>query len=332
MKKFYINGFIIILLLFLTRLDLQAITPAKYAGEFMSTGVGARALGMGGAHVAIGTDVTAGYWNPAGLIGVKFPQLVLMHSSRFNGIVKYDYGAIALPFQNHQALAISLIRLGVDDIPVTSLANPDLPLGGDNRPYIAKMVSDAEYAFYFSYARAVVGQFSYGVNLKLVHKAVGDNSAWGLGFDIGILMNPWSDLLFGINLQDATTTLVAWDTRRNELITPTLKFGIAYPLWIKLLSSKLVPVIDLDLRFENRRAAAQGNLGPISFDSHLGLEYNFLQSVALRVGSDTGFFTVGAGLKLPQLQIDYAFMKHDLGNTHRISVRISIEKEKFRQK
>jgi len=332
MKKFHIYLFTISSLLFLLNPALQAITTAKYAGEFMSTGVGARALGMGGAHVAIGTDVTAGYWNPAGLIGVKSPQLVLMHSNRFNGIVKYDYGAIALPFHNHQALAISLIRLGVDDIPVTSLANPDLPLSGTNRPYIEKMVSDAEYAFYFSYAQAVVGQFSYGVNLKLVHKAVGDNSAWGLGFDIGILMNPWSDLLLGLNLQDATTTLVAWDTRRNELITPTLKLGVAYPLWLKFMSSKFVPVIDLDVRFENRRSAAQGNLGPISFDSHLGLEYNFLQAVALRAGSDTGHFTVGAGLKLPQLQIDYAFMKHDLGNTHRISVRVAIEKEKFRQK
>ena len=40
---------------------------AKYAGEFLSLGVGGRALGMGGASVALANDVTAGYWNPAGL-------------------------------------------------------------------------------------------------------------------------------------------------------------------------------------------------------------------------------------------------------------------------
>ncbi|MDZ7338396.1 MAG: hypothetical protein ONB30_07645, partial [candidate division KSB1 bacterium] len=55
----------------------------KYAGEFMSVGVGARALGMGGAHVAVAKDVTAGYWNPAGLAWVTFPQLAAMHAERF---------------------------------------------------------------------------------------------------------------------------------------------------------------------------------------------------------------------------------------------------------
>ena len=36
----------------------------KYAGEFMSLGVGARPLSMGGAYVALANDVTSGYWNP----------------------------------------------------------------------------------------------------------------------------------------------------------------------------------------------------------------------------------------------------------------------------
>jgi hypothetical protein len=44
---------------------------AKYAGEFLSIGIGGRALGMGSAAVALASDVTAGYWNPAGLVNVK---------------------------------------------------------------------------------------------------------------------------------------------------------------------------------------------------------------------------------------------------------------------
>ncbi len=48
---------------------------AKYAGEFLSIGVGGRALGMGSAAVALASDVTAGYWNPAGLTGIMYPEV-----------------------------------------------------------------------------------------------------------------------------------------------------------------------------------------------------------------------------------------------------------------
>ena len=36
----------------------------RYAGEFLSLGVGARPLGMGGSFSAIADDSTAAYWNP----------------------------------------------------------------------------------------------------------------------------------------------------------------------------------------------------------------------------------------------------------------------------
>ena len=37
------------------------------AWAFSTTGMGARAMGMGGAFVAVSDDATAAYWNPAGL-------------------------------------------------------------------------------------------------------------------------------------------------------------------------------------------------------------------------------------------------------------------------
>lgn len=333
MKSHHVNRFnLLFFILLITGVQtsgLKAVSTAKYAGEFLSTGVGARALGMGGAHAAVGADVSAGYWNPAGLIGIRHPQFMLMHSSRFSGIVKYDYGALALPFTKTQTLALSLIRLAVDDIPITALDNQDLPLSESNRPHISKMVNDAEYAFYLSYAKVYAGKFSYGTNIKIIHKGVGDNSAWGLGFDFGILTNPFARLLLGVNLQDITTTMIAWDTKNTELITPTAKVGISYPFRFTFLSSKILPVIDFDMRFENRGSTSQASLGAVSFDSHVGLEYAIFNAIAFRVGSDVGYFTAGAGLRLPQLQLDYAFMSHDLGDTHRISLRISVDKKKF---
>ncbi len=318
---------------------------AKYAGEFISTGVGARALGMGGAYVAVGGDVTHGYWNPAGLGRINYPELAAMHSERFAGIVNYDYLAFALPFRKTESLALSVIRLGVDDIPISAIPRADLATDATytdddgnikvNRPYVDKYVSDAEYAFYLSYAKRSSRRFSYGVNAKFLRKGVGDNSAWGLGFDIGVLWNPWRQLMLGANFQDVTTTLLAWDTGRKELISPTLKTGLAYPFELSFLKSRLLLAADVDTRFEGREGeATQFSAGPASFDVRLGGEIMFRNVIALRVGrDDIGNITAGAGLVLPRLDVDYAFMQHSqLKNTHRISLRIRLEEKRFGRK
>ena len=65
---------------------------AKYSNEFLNVGVGARALSMANANVASVNDVTAGYWNPSGLLLQKSNlQVGLMHAEYFAGIAKYDY-------------------------------------------------------------------------------------------------------------------------------------------------------------------------------------------------------------------------------------------------
>src|SRR5439155_6102528 len=90
----------------------------KYSNEFLNIGAGARGLAMGSAQVASVNDGTAGYWNPAGLVGVKdHPQLNLMHAEYFAGIGKYDYASLALPTANNKrTLGVSILRFAVDDI------------------------------------------------------------------------------------------------------------------------------------------------------------------------------------------------------------------------
>src|SRR5512135_545573 len=84
---------------------------AKYAGEFLTLGVGGRALAMGGATVALANDVTAGYWNPAALALIDYPEMMLMHNEQFAGLVNNDYGAVAIPFGTDASLALSVIRV-----------------------------------------------------------------------------------------------------------------------------------------------------------------------------------------------------------------------------
>ena len=303
---------------------------AKYGGEFLSLGVGGRALGMGGAFSATANDVTAGYWNPAGLIHVKFPQVMLMHTEQFDGIIKYDYGGFALPIGNERSIGISLIRVGIDDILLTQrLQYSDLKLGEidqgiPNRPIVDGTISDAEYAFLLSYSIQRKKNLSFGANIKIIHKGIGDFSAWGLGFDIATLFKPVGNLHIGINLQDITTTVLAWDNGTREVIVPTIKTGLAYPLYIPFISGTLSSAVDFDIRFEGRNFGAQLATGPLSLDSHLGWEYQFQDIFSIRLGSDIGRFSAGAGIKLPKFQFDYAFVGHnELGDTHRISAKLS---------
>jgi hypothetical protein len=51
--------------MFLLGLSFLLLTTSAFAAEFVTSGP--RAMGMGGAHVAVASDATAIYWNPAGL-------------------------------------------------------------------------------------------------------------------------------------------------------------------------------------------------------------------------------------------------------------------------
>ena len=124
----------------------------KYSNEFLNIGAGARGLAMGGAQVASAKDATAGYWNPAGLTGIKdHPNAGIMHADYFGGIAKYDYVSAAIPIQdNKRALGISLLRFAVDDIPNTLfLVEPDGSINYGN----IQTFSSADYAFLFSFAQ-----------------------------------------------------------------------------------------------------------------------------------------------------------------------------------
>ena len=120
----------------------------KYSNEFLNIGAGARGLAMGSAQVASVNDGTAGYWNPAGLVGVKdHPQVNLMHAEYFAGIGKYDYASVAFPTANNKrTFGITGLRFAVDDIMNTLfLVEPDGSINYNN----IQAFSSADYAFHF---------------------------------------------------------------------------------------------------------------------------------------------------------------------------------------
>jgi hypothetical protein len=191
-----------------------------------------------------------------------------------------------------------------------------------------------DWVVYGTYARQYSENLFYGANVKLIRKNAGEFHGTGIGFDLGVQYLPMENFTIGANLQDATTTLVSWSTGTNELISPTLKLGAAYSF--EIFSGVLTPVVGTDVRFENRRFSAAANLGPVSFDPQAGMEFDYKKIVAIRAGyNEIGSLTIGAGIHLRKLDVDYSFAKFDaadqLGNTHRISLRLTIEEEKYRR-
>lgn len=337
--------FILTLFLILTSASTAGgFKTAKYAGEFLAIGVGGRALGMGGAYVAAGGDVTSAYWNPSGLMRMTYPEISLMHDERFGNLINYNYGGIAIPFGSRYSIGVSLMRLGIDGINDTRRAlqlvdaNGNGKLDPNERPDVNQITqfSATDWALYLSYAYQVNRILSLGANLKLIRRDLGDNSATGVGFDIGAQMKVTDQFYIGANIQDVTTTLLAWDTGTNELITPTAKIGAAYMIYA--LGGRFIPAVDFDFNFENRQFASLVSLGKLSMNPRVGLEYEFKNLIAVRAGfTDTQSLTFGAGVHLPKLSIDYTFAKFDgtnqIGeNTHRISLRLTLEEKRFLRK
>jgi hypothetical protein len=344
------------LLLVLVATPVEAQRIAKYGADFLAGGVGARALGMGGAHVALASDVTAGYWNPAGLSATVFPQAAYMHAERFDGIVQFDYGAVAFPLSVVSTLGVSFFRSGIDDIPNTLQAWEN----GQPRSENVTFFSAADYAFFISYARQVRDHLSAGASVKVIRRTIGDfASAWGYSLDLGAQLQ-LGTFAFGANIQDLTGMLQSWSVNGaafegleafgqelpeggSEIVLPVARLGAGLAAFPLTRDIGISAGLDVDVAFDGQRAYAF-NAGDVSFHPRLGTELSYREVVALRLGisdvtSSARFGTqvtptVGVGLNLGPLAVDYGFgdfggIRQELGYSHRISLQYTLRQERF---
>jgi hypothetical protein len=318
---------------------------AKYSNEFLNIGAGARGMSMGNAQVASVTDGTGGYWNPAALADIRTsPQLNLMHAEYFAGIGKYDYASLAIPLKdNKRTLGLTLLRFAVDDIPNTVfLVQPDGSIDFSN----ITTFSSADYAFLISLAQQVDWwkgrKMNFGINAKIIHRQAGDfTTSWGFGFDAAaqVIGDRWK---LGIVVKDVTTTFNAWsynisqewrevfyatsnDIPSNsvELTAPQLIPGFSYSFPINQ-KINLLAEVDFDITFDGKRNTVISS-NPISVDPRVGLELSYNHAFFVRAGINNFQQTlddrdttnqkkiwiyqpsIGAGFKIGDVQIDYAF-------------------------
>lgn len=340
--------------------------PPKYSNDFMYIGVGAHNFGKGNAVVATVDDITAGYWNPAGLVRIPTNlQFSFMHNEYFAGIAKYDYAGIAFPLDsNKHALGLNFMRFGVDDIPNTlDLIDADGSVNYDN----VRNFSVGNYGILVSYAYKIIPNLSVGVTTKIVHnKAGGFAKSWGFGVDIGA-MYKIKDWQIGLTVKDITTTFNAWSFNftekekqilaqtdnvipksSTEITLPRIQFGVAYS---KMFKDKieLKAEIDWELTTDGERNTLVSTK-KISMDPRVGVELGLWKIFYIRGGvsnfqkmyntNGKKTFTVqpniGAGFRFRNfVYVDYAYT--DVGKTsenqfsHVVSLIVGINKRKRKE-
>ncbi len=357
-----------LVLLVTPQADAQKL--AKYGADFLSGGVGGRALGMGGAAVALSQDVSSGYWNAAGLSGLDYPEIGYMHVERFAGVVSFDYGSAAFPLNQQSTVGVSFFRSGVNDIKNTLDAwDAERNQPKANYESFISTFSAADYAFFLSYARAASENLSLGVTGKVIRRTIGPFAeAWGYSFDVGAQYKI-GRLQLGLNLQDVAGMYQSWTVNAEEfntnddvnpatgspytfaetfgqelptggtyVVPPVARLGTGYA--IPFGTSSLTLGADFDLAFDGQENYAF-SAGPMSIHPRFGTEFNYKNVLSIRGGiariapgpGDELQFTptLGAGLQLAQVNLDYGFgdfagLTSDLGMTHRIAARLTLER------
>ncbi len=278
---------------------VSAQTVRNYSNEFLNIGVDAAALGMSNAVVAGTGDVNSGYWNPAGLVHLEENQISLMHAAYFANIANFDYIAFAKPLDDDSAIALSVIRFGVDDILNTTQLIDDQGNIDFNR---ISLFSTADYAVTFSYARKLpLDGLNVGASAKVVRRIIGDfANSWGFGIDIGLQWNKgnWD---FGLMARDITTTVNAWSIDEEQFATisnavegqnqelpesteitlPKLQMGVGRT-WIHHYDYSFRGEIDLNVRFAQTNDVISSS--SVSITPAAGFEFGYNELVYVRAG------------------------------------------------
>ncbi len=277
-----------------------AVAPAASAqsGEdyvgtavLFDVGMGARALGMGGAFAAVADDANAIYYNPAGLALIEQHDVTSMYSTLLGA---GNYFGAGYAQKNIGAAVFGLMSTvpGADDY-----GNPTREFGY------------REGALVGGYAHAF-GPLALGAAIKLYTQDVEVNRGFGATGDIGALITlPYLDA-FRLGA-----------VARNLLGKVEFQSGIEDkfdPWYVLGLSLRPAPGLTLAADYDITHSTGR-----------LGAEYQIIEAFAVRAGATANAdkqygFTAGAGFALGSLRVDYAYQFHaELPDSHWLSLGFS---------
>lgn len=295
------------------------------AAGFLSIDVGARAVSMGGAFVAVAEDATAMYWNASGIARIE-KYTLLFHHTKWLADVSHNYMGVILPVQSIGSFGVNITSLTMDDMERTTISNPE---------GTGEYFSVGSYALGLCFARNLTDRFAIGFNVKYINEQIYHSAASSVAFDVGTIFNTqFYGLKIGMSItnygskmqmqgKDMLTQVdvneqVAGDNENINAYLKTDEFDLP------LLFRVGVAIDVLKDSENNNLLLAVDALHPNNDTESLniGAEYAYNNMFFLRGGYNTLFakhsesgMALGAGLSInagnTSVMFDYAY--HDFG-------------------
>ncbi len=181
MKRFYLPTII----LFLSAISLNTTFAQKpmragtTAANFLEIGFGAAGNSLGDAYVSMVNDVSAIYWNPAGLSNMEYSEAMFVSQPWIAGI-NTSYSAVAVNIAGIGTLGLGFINVDYGEMDVTTLAMQE----GTGEKF-----SSSDKAVILSYGRRLADWFTFGASVKYVSSTIWHMSASAIAFDLGVIIN-----------------------------------------------------------------------------------------------------------------------------------------------
>lgn len=266
-------------------------------GEYLTYDIGARAAGMGGAMTGLADDVSAIFYNPAGLATQNPIQFGLQHVILFEDTM-FDFLGFSMPIVEIGTVGLGVVMLNSGGFDIRDDRYRPNPTGFTN--------SMSQMGVCLSYARDLMPALTVGGNIKFAYEDMFGHTGTGVGVDLGGLYSVIPELQVGLAINNALSPSVLGDTYP---IIVTLGFGS------HLFNDDLL--LDADV---SKSLADQG----IKWDVGGQLDV-YEDMVFVRAGLDDEMKVhLGAGGRYMNIGLDYALSIEPLGLAHKISLGYSM--------
>lgn len=338
MQKLFIKIFLALCLSITVSLNAQQTDQVGTSmANFLKIGVGPRAIGMGDAFVALANDVSALYWNPAGIAQLNKNE-ILFQTTNYVADTKLHFLGVAMPMGDMGTLGASFYNFSSGDMEETTLRQPE----GTGRTFSA-----SNLAIGLSYARTLTDHFSVGVSVKYISETLSSESASAFAFDIGSIFTTsiLNNMNIGFTLSNLGSTMqldgpdlqVGYDVNPDVPTNKEVDAKLGTQSWELPLTFRVgLGTYALDNENYSLLVEADANdTRDYQLRYNMGGEFNFKlgdeQKLSVRAGYkgeyDEEGITFGAGLFLTlsnyNFKFDYAFADVvRLGNVHRYSLSI----------
>lgn len=285
------------------------------AAPFLEIGIGARSVAMGESYVAAANDASAMYWNPSGLALMETSEGIFSHTTWFAGI-SMDYAGVALNLGDAGVIGAGFYVMNSGTIAVTTEERPE----GNGDLYSVQDMSVG-----VSYARRLTNRFVIGGTVKYIHQTLWQLSASTVALDGGLqYVTPLKGLTMGLSISNFGGTLRYEGSNLAVRYDPDLRVqgnndGVVADIHARSWNLPLIFRFGVQydiIMLEDHRLVMTGDvLYPNNNNNYLnvGAEYGLLSKFFLRGGYSglfmpdrEGGFSVGGGVNLYSLKIDYA--------------------------